>query len=82
MTCDTRTTNREPIALELSDSDGEVDEVFLEDDMRVADTRECDGSRVRSTIRLCIDNTLDPPIARKLRTKGEQYVNACLAPKD
>ena len=56
---DTRTTNTEVIALELSDSDGEVDEdFFVEDDMGVADARERSGSRVKSTIRSCIGNTL------------------------
>ena len=45
-TPDTRTTNTELIALELSDSDGEVDEdFFVEDDMGVADARERSGSR-------------------------------------
>ena len=48
-TSDTRTTNTKLIALELSDSDGEVDEdVFVEDDMGVADARERSGSRVKS----------------------------------
>jgi hypothetical protein len=79
-TSDTRTTNTELIALELSDSDGEVDEDFVvEDDMRAADARERSGSRVKSTIRSCIGKTL-APITRKLKTREEQYVNACLAP--
>ena len=82
-TSDTRTTNTELIALELSDNDGEVDEdFFVEDDMGVADARERSGmSRVNSIIRSCIGNTL-APITRKLKTREEQCVNACLAPKD
>ena len=69
-TSDTRTTNTELIVLELSDSDGEVDEdFFVEDDMGVADARERSAmSRVNSIIRSRIGNTL-APITRKLKTR-------------
>tara|TARA_Y100001954_G_C15623854_1_gene509173 strand:+ start:182 stop:733 length:552 start_codon:yes stop_codon:yes gene_type:complete len=39
-------TQSQPIALKLSDSDGEVDKDFVENDMGVADARERSGSRV------------------------------------
>ena len=80
-TSDTCTTNSEPITLELSDSDGEVDEDFVADDMLVTDARERSGSRVGSLIRSCLGNTL-APIARKLMTREEQCVTACLTPND
>jgi uncharacterized protein YjhX (UPF0386 family) len=78
---DTCTTNSESSALEVSDSDDDIDEDFVADDMLVADARERSGGRERSLIRSCLGNTL-PPIARKLRTIEEQRVTTCLTPND